>query len=102
VFDLTLLREEVKRLNGEGMAPGAITQAVLRWCQGMESMTFGNRKSCWATLIDEETGQISQMEMGPDSDYVVVTGPNYTVAHRQVYPGSGTTVLTIKKRDRDE
>lgn len=53
------------------------------------------------TTTDKETGDVlGRVEMGPDSDYVIVCGPNYYVSNEQVYPQSGTVQLTIKRVDR--
>lgn len=49
------------------------------------------------TTTDAETGEeLGRMEMGPESDYVIVTGPNFHIAHEQRF-ANGTTQLTIKR-----
>jgi hypothetical protein len=52
------------------------------------------------TTTDAETGEVlGREEMGPDSNYVLVLGPNYDLTHTQVFPKSGTVQLTIKRKE---
>jgi hypothetical protein len=49
------------------------------------------------TIVDEQTGD-EETKVIPDGDYMlIVTDPCY-VSNTQVYPTSGTHVLTIKGR----
>jgi hypothetical protein len=42
------------------------------------------------------TGEKGAAYLGPDGDYVILVGPNYTCATTE-YPGTGTTQLTVKR-----
>lgn len=91
----------VERANAAGMAPGDIAQAVLEQCHAMDRMPCRDAEEdrCRVTTIAERTGAIEQKVIGPDADYVLTLGPQYELAHRQLYPEKGTTVLTIKRRE---
>lgn len=82
-----------------GAAPGDVAQAVLELCAQEPRQPFGegDRDRCLVTTMVEPTGVFEQKIMGPDADYVLTLGPNYELAHEQIYPGSGTTQLTIKR-----
>lgn len=47
--------------------------------------------------LDVEEGDVEAQVCTPD-DYVIVTGPEVEITNVQVYPGSGTRQLTLKKR----
>lgn len=52
------------------------------------------------TTKDPDSGEvIGEQEMGPDSTYVIVLGPDYYLAHEQIYPKSGTIQITLKRHD---
>jgi hypothetical protein len=61
-----------------------------------------DRRRVVVRTIDIDTDEIlAEERMCPDDDYVIVTGPKYHVASAQIYHGTGTTQLTIKKRSPD-
>jgi hypothetical protein len=51
--------------------------------------------------VNADTGdEIGRRELGPEDDYVLVTGPEFHLSHVTEYPGTGTTQLTIKRAAR--
>lgn len=98
--ELTALDEAVERCNEVGMAPGDIAQHVLEACHRMDEMPCRDAAEdrCRVTTVAEKTGAIEQKVMGPDADYVLTLGPAFDLAHEQVFPGTGTTILTVKRK----
>lgn len=54
-------------------------------------------KGVRVTVLDHATGQTETKEIPPGEYLIICTAP-CDVAHTQVYPKSGTHVLTIKGR----
>lgn len=48
-----------------------------------------------------EHGEVQVSYLDEDGDFVLFTGPKYTVQMNR-YPGTGTTQLTVKKIDPEE
>lgn len=88
----------------EGTPPGDVLQRVAELVHKADRQPCGEGEAgnkARVTTIAEATGEIHQKVMGPDADYVLTLGPEFYVAHEQVYPGKGTTILTIKRREGD-
>lgn len=99
--EMVRLEEAVEAANAAGIAPGDIAQRVLELCHRMDKMPCGEGEAggkARVTTIIEPTGEIEQKVMGPDADYVLTVGPKFHLEHEQIYPGTGTTQLTIKRR----
>lgn len=88
----------------EGTPPGDVLQRIAELVHRSERQPCGEGaegNKARMTTVAEATGEIEQAVMGPDADYVITCGPNFHVAHTQVYPSKGTTILTIKRLEGD-
>lgn len=50
------------------------------------------------TVTDTETGE---SETATVEDFLLITAAPYYVAHRQMFPTKGTTIVTIKRDEGD-
>jgi hypothetical protein len=81
----------------QGIPPAAILAYVAELTHEADPVPDPTGKLC-IYAMNEEEGTIEKAMMGRDGDYVLHLGPRYELAHTNVFPKSGTTQLTVKRR----